>query len=52
MLDTFNDKENVLMFIVSASGVRIDNSVFNDAQGDIPMNLSWEHVLGCRNKRW
>ena len=41
MLDTFNDKENVLMFIVSASGVRIDNSVFNDAQGDIPMNLSW-----------
>jgi len=41
ILDTFNDKENSLLFIVSASGVRIDVAVSNDAQGEAPFNLSW-----------
>ena len=41
MLDTFNDKENTLLFIVSAAGVRIDVAVNNDAQGEAPFNLSW-----------
>jgi hypothetical protein len=41
MLDTFNDKENTLLFIVSASGVRIDVAVLNDAQGELPFNMSW-----------
>lgn len=41
MLDTFNDKENNLMFIVSAAGVRIDVAVSNDAQGENPINIPW-----------
>lgn len=40
-LDTFSDRENTLMFIVSAAGVRIDVAISNDAQGDAPFNLSW-----------
>ena len=41
MLDSFNDKENTLMFIVSAAGVRIDLTVTNDAQGENPFNIPW-----------
>ena len=41
MLDSFNDKENTLMFIVSATGVRIDLTVANDAQGQDPFNIPW-----------
>jgi len=41
MLDTFNDKENTLMFVVSASGVRIDVAILNDAQGEMPFNIPW-----------
>ena len=41
MLDTFNDKENTLLFIVSAAGVRIDVAALNDAQGEAPFNIAW-----------
>ncbi|MDA1028410.1 MAG: DUF5916 domain-containing protein [Bacteroidetes bacterium] len=41
MLDTFNDKENNLLFIVSAAGVRIDVAILNDAQGEAPYNIPW-----------
>lgn len=40
-LDTFNDKENNLLFVLSAAGVRIDVAIFDDAQGDAPFNMSW-----------
>jgi len=47
-LDTFNDKENALLFMTTPSGLRFDGAVFNDAQAtnpadpqDVPLNLSW-----------
>ena len=41
MLDTFNDNENALGFFTTANGTRTDFSVFNDANGEFPMNSSW-----------
>ena len=41
ILDTFNDKENALAFFTTPSGLRLDMTVFDDAQGDFPLNQSW-----------
>ncbi len=41
VLDTFNDNENALAFFTTPGGIRWDAAVFNDAQGDFPVNLSW-----------
>ncbi len=41
ILDTYNDNENALFFSVSPTGSRIDISVSNDAQGNGPIDLSW-----------
>lgn len=41
VIDTFNDKENALGFFTNPAGLRTDLAVFNDAQGDYPINLSW-----------
>jgi hypothetical protein len=41
VLDTFNDKENALGFFTTPMGIRTDMSVFNDAVGEFPINLSW-----------
>ena len=43
VLDTFNDNENASVFIVNPEGVRVDWSVFNDANsfGGEPFNSSW-----------
>lgn len=40
-LDTFNDKENLLSFCTTPGGIRSDLAIFNDAQGVLPMNPSW-----------
>ena len=31
----------MLLFVLSAAGVRVDVAVFNDAQGAAPFNMSW-----------
>lgn len=41
IMDSFNDKENALCFFTTPTGLRHDSAVFNDAQGDFPVNLSW-----------
>ena len=41
IIDSFNDKENALAFWTTPSGLRTDIAVFNDAQGDFPMNVDW-----------
>ncbi len=41
VLDTFNDKENALFFATMPSGLRTDITVFNDAQGTAPINVTW-----------
>lgn len=40
-LDTYNDNENGLVFVVTPTGSRIDVSMKNDAQGESPIDLSW-----------
>ena len=52
ILDTFNDKENGLAFFTTPAGLRLDLTVFNDAVGEFPMNISWNtfwDVETCRN---
>lgn len=41
ILDTYNDKENAIGFFTTPAGLRLDLTVFNDAQGDFPINTSW-----------
>lgn len=41
LLDTYNDNENGLAFVVTPAGSRADLSVWNDAQGTLPVDVSW-----------
>jgi len=41
ILDTFNDNENALAFFTTPSGLRLDMNVFDDAQGEFPINVNW-----------
>jgi hypothetical protein len=41
ILDTYNDNENALAFMTTPEGLRLDMTIFNDAQGDSPFNASW-----------
>jgi len=41
VIDSFNDKENALAFFTTPSGLRWDAAVFGDAQGEEPINTSW-----------
>ncbi len=41
MIDTFNDNENMLGFFVTPGNSRTDLTVYNDAQGNFPISISW-----------
>ncbi len=41
IIDTFNDKENAVGFFTTPSGLRWDGATSNDAQGDYPIETSW-----------
>ena len=41
ILDTFGDHENALCFYTTPAGLRLDMTVFNDAQGDFPVDKNW-----------
>ncbi len=44
LLDSFNDKENGLVFSTAPSGLRTDYTIFNDANASsdhMPFNMSW-----------
>lgn len=54
IIDSFNDKENALAFFTTPSGLRWDAAVFNDAQGESPINVTWNtfwDVATMRNQR-
>ncbi len=51
ILDTYNDNENGLIFVVSPTGSRIDVSVRNDAQGEEPIDISWNSFWEARTSR-
>lgn len=42
ILDTFNDNENALGFGTTPLGTRTDFQVFDDAEGEEPINLNWD----------
>jgi hypothetical protein len=48
VLDTYNDNENGVIFVVTPTGSRIDTSLKNDAQGDQPADLSWNSFWEAR----
>ena len=41
LLDTYDDNENMLVFVITPTGSRIDASIKNDAQGSGVSNESW-----------
>ena len=41
VLDTYDDNENGLAFMTTPEGLRLDFTIFSDAQGDSPFNESW-----------
>lgn len=47
-LDTYNDNENGVAFVVTPTGSRIDVSIKNDAQGGSPHDLSWNSYWEAR----
>ncbi len=54
VIDSFNDKENALVFFTTPSGLRLDMHVFNDAIGDESFNASWNtfwDVATARNEQ-
>jgi len=53
ILDTFHDHENALGFFTTPAGLRLDMSIFNDAEGEFPVNKNWNtfwDVKTVRNK--
>ena len=48
ILDAYNDNENAVVFVVSPTESRADMSVRNDAQGDSPIDLSWNSFWDAR----
>lgn len=51
IIDTFNDKENALAFFTTPSGLRLDMTVYDDAQGDFPVNNSWNTFWDVKTAR-
>jgi hypothetical protein len=56
ILDTYNDNENGVIFVVTPTGSRIDVSLKNDAQGEFPIDMSWnsfwEAKVTVNNEGW
>jgi hypothetical protein len=48
ILDTYNDNENGVIFVVTPTGSRVDVSLKNDAQGDDPADVSWNSFWEAR----
>lgn len=41
IIDTFDDNENGMGFFTTPTGLRLDTLIFNDAEGELPLNISW-----------
>ena len=41
ILDTFNDNENARWFFVTPTGVRVDQQISNNSEGDSSVNRDW-----------
>ncbi|MGK7389264.1 MAG: DUF5916 domain-containing protein [Candidatus Cyclobacteriaceae bacterium M2_1C_046] len=50
-LDTYNDNENNLVFVVTPTGSRVDVSFKNDAQGPAPLDQSWNSYWEAKISR-
>ena len=43
-LDVYNDNENALSFATTPAALRLDCQIFNDGQGDFPVQQNWNTV--------
>lgn len=41
VIDSYLDQENGVAFFTNANGMRWDGTVWNDAQGEMPMSIDW-----------
>ena len=44
MLDTFNDNENLVAFVSTPAGNRLDAEIINDAEGQDSFNQDWNGI--------
>ncbi|HQF99096.1 MAG TPA: DUF5916 domain-containing protein, partial [Candidatus Aminicenantes bacterium] len=51
VLDTFHDRENGLAFFTTPSGLRLDMTIFHDADGDFPVNQNWNTFWDVKTVR-
>ena len=51
VIDSYNDNENALAFFTTPTGLRLDAAVFNDGNGDFPINLSWNNFWDVKTTR-
>ena len=51
VLDTFRDHENALSFFTTPAGLRLDMAVFNDGEGDFPVNENWNTFWDVKTVR-
>jgi hypothetical protein len=52
VIDSLNDNENAVRFLTTPAGIRLDDAIFNDAEGDDPFNINWNtfwDVAAVRN---
>lgn len=50
IIDSYDDNESGLGFFTTPAGLRLDYSVFGDAYGDFPINLSWNSFWDVKTK--
>ena len=51
VLDTFHDRENGLAFFTTPAGLRLDMTIFHDADGDFPVNQNWNTFWDVKTVR-
>jgi Domain of unknown function (DUF5916) len=47
-LDVYNDNETALFFGTTPAGLRLDGLIFNDGQGDFPVQQNWNTLWDVR----
>jgi hypothetical protein len=48
-LDVYNDNENALFFSTTPAALRLDGQIFNDGQGDFPVEQNWNTLWDVKS---
>ncbi len=52
IIDSYNDRENAQAFTTTPTGLRSDYTIFNDARGKFPLNISWNGFWDIKVKKY